>query len=340
MAMVGLTVLGLLEFDSVIIPITAWVFYGGLICFWSLAITRDGLLPAKSTQPEGKTFRQVLRYSIPLGIAGIVTIATGAADPAVVGGLLNDTQLGAYNLAISISGGLGAVLFQPLNTAFFPETSSSSRDPEQLSNGVRLAFRYSLLALVPVSFGVAALSTQFINLFSGGGPSYLAANLPLQFMACFFVFIAMQGIPTSLLLSTGKTTQVMLIGIVTVVLDLALSLLLVPSSGLLGATASRIVVDIAGCLMSVYLTKKYLAGVADNKFYAKVFAMSFIMLAVVLSLSTFVSNSTITLIPYGVIGGVIVFVCVRGFKLLTDEDKRYLEHFVPARFGRLMEVLL
>ena len=54
-------------------------------------------------------------------------------------------------------------------------------------------------------------------------------------MSCFFLFIAMQGIPTSLLLSTGKTTQVMLIGIVTVVLDVALSLLLVPSFGLLGA---------------------------------------------------------------------------------------------------------
>ena len=62
----------------------------------------------------------------------------------------------------------------------------------------------------------------------------------------------------------------MLIGIVTVVLDLTLSLSLVPSFGLLGATTSRILVDIAGFLIAVYLIRNYLAGVADVVFYAKV----------------------------------------------------------------------
>ena len=128
LAMVCFTVIGLLEFHSVIVAIIAWVIYGAVICCWSLVITRKGLL-ASSTRIEGRTFKQVLRYSIPLGIAGIVTVATGAADPVVVGGLLNVTQLGAYNLAISISGGLGVVLFSPLNNAFFPETSSSARIP-------------------------------------------------------------------------------------------------------------------------------------------------------------------------------------------------------------------
>ena len=42
LAMVGLTVLGLLEFQSVIVPIIAWVVYGAVICIWSLAITRKG----------------------------------------------------------------------------------------------------------------------------------------------------------------------------------------------------------------------------------------------------------------------------------------------------------
>ena len=62
-----------------------------------------------------------------------------------------------------------------------------------------------------------------------------AASLSLQLMSCFFLFIALQGIPTSLLLSTGRTTKVMLVGIVTVVLDVVLSLLLVPNFGLLGS---------------------------------------------------------------------------------------------------------
>ncbi len=340
LAMVCLTVLGLFEFHSVIVPIVGWVFYGLVISVWSLAITRKRLLVAAPARARGRTVKQVLRYSIPLGIAGIVTVATGAADPLVVGGLLNEAQMGAYYAAIAISGGIGVMLFTPLNTAFFPETSSNANDPGKLTSGLRLAFRYTMLALIPVSFALVGLSKQMIRLFSGGAASYLIANPSLQLMSFFFLFVAMQGILTSLLLSTGRTVQVMWIGVVTVVLDLALSVLLVPSFGILGAATSRIVVDIAGFLMAVYLTKAYLAGVADVGFHAKVIASSLIMLGVLFSLSKFLSNRTLTLGPYALIGAAVFLLCARGLQLLTEEDKRYLEHFMPASLGRLMRMLL
>ncbi|MDA4117306.1 MAG: oligosaccharide flippase family protein [Thaumarchaeota archaeon] len=340
LAMVSLTVLGLFELHSVIVPIVAWIFYGVLISVWSLAITRRPLLLAHSARTGRRTLKQVLRYSMPLGVAGIVTVATGAADPLVVGGLLNVTQLGGYYAAIAISGGLGVMLFTPLNTAFFPETSSNASDPKKLSAGLRLAFRYTALALVPVSFAVVGLSKQMIRLFSGGAASYIIANPSLQMMSFFFLFVAMQGILTSLLLSTGKTTQVMIIGVVTVVLDLALSVLLVPSFGILGAATSRILVDIAGFLMALYVTKKYLTGVADVDFHVKVFVASFIMLGVLFSLSKFVSNRTLTLFPYTLIGVIVFLLCARVFELLTEEDKRYLEHFMPSSLGRLVRLLL
>jgi len=339
-ATVGLTVIGLLEFHSVIVPIVAWVVYGAVIIVWSLAITRRPLLVADYVGPGSKTVRKVLRYSIPLGIAGIVTVATGAADPIVVGGFLSEAQLGAYYAAIAISGGLGVMLFTPLNTAFFPETSSKANDPSELSMGLRLAFRYTALALIPVSFALVGLSKQMIRLFAGGVSSYLLANPSLQMMSGFFLFVAMQGILTSLLISTGRTTQVMMIGIVTVVLDLALSVLLVPSLGLLGAATSRTLVDIAGFLMAVYLTRSYLRGVADFWFQVKLVASSLVMLGVLFSMSKFISNRALTLIPYSLIGVAVLLLCARTLRLLTEEDKRYLEHFVPRSLGRLMRQLL
>jgi stage V sporulation protein B len=340
LATVGITVLGLLEFHSIIVPILAWVVYGAVITVWSLAITRRRLLVADPAKAGGRTFWQVLRYSIPLGIAGIVTVATGAGDPIVVGGYLDQAQLGAYYAAIAISGGLGVMLFTPLNTAFFPESSSNADDPSKLISGLRLAFRYTALALIPVSFALVGLSKQMIRLFAGGVTSYLVANPSLQMMSGFFLFVAMQGILTSLLLSTGKTVQVMLIGIVTVVLDIALSLWLIPSFGLLGAATSRTLVDIAGFLMAVYLTRNYLRGVADIGFHAKLIASSLVMLAVLFSMSKFISNRALTLVPYSLIGVAVLVVCARTLRLLTEEDKRYLEHFVPSRVAKLIRVLL
>jgi O-antigen/teichoic acid export membrane protein len=340
LATVGLTVLGLLEFHSVIVPIVGWVVYGIVIIVWSLAITRRPLLVAASARTGGRTAKQVLRYSLPLGVAGIVTVATGAADPIVVGGFLSQTQLGAYYAAIAISGGLGVLLFTPLNTAFFPETSSNANDPSTLSTGLRLAFRYTSLALIPVSFALVGLSKQMIRLFSGGIPTYLLANPSLQMMSAFFLFVAMQGILTSLLLSTGKTTQVMLIGMVTVALDLALSVMLVPSFGLLGAATSRTLVDVAGFLMALYLTRSYLKGVTDFWFQVKLIASSLVMLGVLFGMSKFISNRALTLVPYSLVGVAILLLCARSLRLLTEEDKRYLEHFVPRKVGKVMRQLL
>lgn len=338
--MVAVTVFGLLVFNSVLVPIIAWSLYGGVICICSLLVTRRSVSAYSGAKFDPSSYKQILKYSIPLGVAGIVSVATGAADPMVVGGVLSVTELGAYNAAIAIAGGLGVIFFTPLNTAFFPETSSYALDSTKLSSGLRLAFRYSVLALIPVSFALAALSTQMIDLFSGGGSSYLVANLSLQLMSVFFIFVAMQGIPTSLLLSTGKTTQVMIIGVTTVVLDVVLSEILVPNFGLLGAATSRILVDISGFLMAVYLTKSYFRNVIDFGFYIKVIAMSVIMFVVLSSLSAFVSNSALTLVPYILIGTTVLFACVKSMHLLTEEDKVYLEHFLPERFGKIVDKIL
>jgi len=339
-AMVCLTVVGLLVYNSVLIPVVAWVVYGAVICLWSFGIVRKGIALRSSSSTDGETYKKVLKYSIPLGIAGIVTVATGIADPMVVGGLLSEAQLGAYNAAIAISGGLGVVFFSPLNTAFFPETSSVAHDETKLKDGMRLAFRYAVLALIPVSFALAALSVQMIDLFSGGGSSYLVANISLKLMSLFFVFVAMQGIPTSLLLSLGKTAQVMFIGIVTVLLDLFLSELLVPYFGLLGATTSRIIVDVAGFLIATYLTRSYFKDVLDLGFYTKVILMSFVTFLVLFTLSHFVSNNVITLIPYILLGLGVSLLCARSFNLLTEEDKVYLEHFVPPKARKLVRLVL
>jgi O-antigen/teichoic acid export membrane protein len=338
--MVAITVVGLVEFHSVLVPIVASASYGAIVIAWSLTITRRPLLVARSSKLGRQELKEVLRYSVPLGVAGILAVVAGYGDPLVVGGYQSEAQLGAYFVAIAISGGLGVLLFTPMNTALFPEMAWNANDPKKLSAGLRLAFRYTVLALIPVSFALAALSKQMIKLFSGGAATYLSANLSLQLMSVFFLFVAMQGILTSLLLSTGKTVQVMVIGVVCVALDFALSLLLVPSFGILGAATSRVLVDIAGFSMALYLTKSFLSSVPDARFQAKTLAASILVFLVLASLSAFLSARTMTLIPYSVIGVGIFLLCARWMRLLNDEDKRHLEHFMPAGLGKLVWVLL
>ena len=339
LAMVAFTAVGLLELHSVLAPILGWVFYGLVITVLSLRVTRHhfaGAAPPGPARPTG----QVLKYSLPLGVAGILTVITGAGDPLLLGALVNASQMGEYYAAIAISGGLGVILFTPLNTVFFPETSSSLHDPRRISKGLSLAFRYTILALLPVSFTLAALSRQMIWLYSGRNSPYLAATSPLQLLSIFFFFVAMQGILTTLLLSKGKSVQVMSVGIVTVALDILLSVLLVPPFGILGATARRISVDAAGLAVVAFLTREHLRGTFDFKFLGKVLSASGIIFLVLYSLSVAVSHRPSTLITYTAVAGVLFLLCVHGMHILDEADKRRAEHVAPRFLKRFVRTLL
>ena len=81
--------------------------------------------------------------------------------------------------------------------------------------------------------------------------------------------------------------------------------------------------------MAVYLTRSYLRGIADIGFQVKLIGSSLVMLGVLFGMSKFISNRALTLLPYSLIGVAVLLVCARGLRLLTEEDKRYMEHFVP-----------
>lgn len=338
-AMVSFTAVGLLEFHSVLVPIVGWAVYGLVVTALSLGVTRGSLVGANPSGNSGAT-SQVLRYSLPLGIAGVLTVITGAGDPLLVGAFFNASQMGEYYAAIAISGGLGAILFTPLNTAFFPETSSRLNDPGKLSKGLRLAFRYTILALVPVSFALAALSRQVIGLYSGPHSAYFLATTSLQLLSVFFFFVAMQGILTTLLMSKGRSVQVMMIGVVTVLLDLLLSVTLVPPFGILGATASRILVDVAGMALAIVLTREFLRGVFDFRYLAKVLSASGVVFAVLYSLSTLVSHRPGTLLSYSAVGFGLFLLSARGLHIFDEADKRRAEHVTPGFLKKYVRVLL
>ena len=339
LAMVCFTALGLWEFQSVLVPIAGWVLYGIVVTILSFWVARGSLLKLHLTD-ESKAVGNVLNYSVPLGVAGILTVITGAGDPLLVGAFLSASQMGEYFAAIAISGGLGVILFSPLNTAFFPEAATHPDNRKRLSTGLKLALRYTTLALVPVSFALAAMSRQVIGLFSGVPSTYLAADTSLRLLSVFFFLVAMQGILTSLLLSTGKTVQVMIIGAATVVLDIALSVALVPSFGILGATVSRILVDVAGLGVALYLTREFIGGAIDFRFEGKVLVTSVLIFLTLYALSALISFRPATLLPYSIVAGAVFIFSDWSMHILTDADKKNLLHFLPPYIGKYVRPYL
>ena len=274
---------------------------------------------------------------MPLGVAGIIAVFATSSDSVIVGGYLNPSSLGIYQAAISISGVLGVVALTPLTTALLPEISNSQSHGD-VSYGIRLAFRFATLAVLPVSLFVASVPSQLLGLFTTGG-GYLAGSLTLELIAIFYVFIAIQMILLVLLQAVGRTLQVIVVGVVTAATDIGVAIILVPHFGLAGAVTSKVAVSLDGTFVSIYLTRIYLKNLDKSSFYVKGTVAALIPFVIILALSFFLSSRIITLIPYALLYALLFLVCVRWLRLISPEDRTFLRHTLPGSLQKVADYI-
>jgi len=340
--MVALTIIGLELYHNISVAFYAWIIYFTMLIFWSGRILLRSLPPNSDFGPKSAGsslgYRKILRYSIPLGIAGIFFILTSDIDLVVVGGDLNPTSLGIYNTAVTISNVLTFVLIGPLITALLPEASSRIRSLRDISNGLRLAIRFVFLAILPASFLVAALAPQLLELFSGGS-RYLAGSEPLQIVATLYIFLAVQTVIYSILQATGNTLEVLIIGVVAASTIFGLSLLLVPYFGITGASIARSTSAIVGMASACYVARGFLKKLDSSRFYLKAVWSALIPFVAVWCLTSFVSSNAWTVLPYTLIGSAIFVTCLFSFRVLNVEDKSFIYGALPTRIRRRLPFL-
>ncbi len=331
-ASVGIAVAGVVLFKSLAVVIASWAVYGLLVLVFCLPHIWPHLLRAKPSYVE------VLRYATPLGVVALVSVVSSNVDILIVGGYLNPTSLGIYNAAITIASVLTAFFVAPLATAFFAETSASSRNPEEVATGVALATRFAFTAVLPASFYASAMSTQLLDLISGGGV-YFEGVLALQLVTLFYVLSVVSLLLGYVLLSEGRTESVLVINLVTAAGGITIALSLIPRLGLFGAAISRIGVMALGAYVSFFLTRQRLNITKDARFYLKAIFSSALPACTIFALSAFVSNQTITLLPYSLIAVTIFLCCVKALKLLDSRDRELIRQALPPRFKWFIKLL-
>jgi stage V sporulation protein B len=340
--MVVFTIATLELSHNLFVTFYAWIIYFGMLIFWSVRVLFADL--SHTTQlkridrSDSLTYGDLLKYSIPLGIAGVFFVLTTEIDLVVVGGDLNPSALGIYNTAVTISNVLNFVLITPLVTALLPEASYRIRNSSEISNGMRLAIRFVALSVLPASFLVAAVSPQLLELFSGG-PRYETGAEPLEIIAIFYVFFAVQYVIYSILQAKGNTIQVFVISAITAATIFGLSVLLVPFLGLEGAAIARSVSAVVGMVVAWYIARNFLKNLDGTSFYLKTLVSCLIPFALDWSLTTFVSRSGWTIVPYTLLGAGIFLGCLRAFRVLNSEDKVFLIRALPASVRRKLPFL-
>jgi O-antigen/teichoic acid export membrane protein len=345
LAMVILTIVGLELTHNFYVSLYAWIIYFAMLIGWSARILvvslPKGNIPSNhvTSSPESLSYRDLLRYSLPLGIAGIFFVLTTQVDIVVVGGDMNPSALGIYNTAVTISSVLNFVLITPLITALLPEASFRIRNLSEISNGMRLAIRFVFLSVLPASLLVAAVAPQLLALFSGGA-RYESGSVPLQIIAVFYIAFAVQYVIYSILQAKGKTLQVFMISAVSAATIYGLSILLVPSAGLVGASVARSVSAIVGLIFACYIAKEFLKDLDRSNFYLRATISAAGPFVVVWSLTTFVSSKTWTIVPYTLIGAGMFLGCLFFLRVLNNEDREFLLSALPSSLRQQLSTVL
>ncbi len=221
---------GLTFVDALTAYAAACVLTLGLVAVYAFR-RLPGRLPPGHRQPGA--FPKLLRFAVPLFIAGILGSVTGSGDTLILG-LFHLAAVASYTVSLTLARllqvGIGAVayIFLPVSTKFFRRGETSS-----IGMIYTTVTKWMLLFSLPlflVFFFLPSGSLGFV--YSG---RYTTVIAPLQILV-FGAFISTVLGPGSVTqVAFGQTRLVAYNSLAAAVADVGLSLWLIPSYGAVGA---------------------------------------------------------------------------------------------------------
>jgi O-antigen/teichoic acid export membrane protein len=268
-----------------------------------------------------KNARQLLAFSWPLMISGILFQLRYQADKLFLGSFLNPTQVGFYSAAIPIMWGLLLV-----NGAFTPPMLplltrlQGTGAQQEFETVFRAVNRWIFYVSFPLISLVALFPRPIVLLVFGS--QYLAAVPVVRILALGALMFYLSGIGGSVLNAIGETRIVLLVEVAGAGTNLLLNYLLIPRLGIEGAAWATLASFLINSLLVIAFIKRKIGfWILDSKWlrYGGSFLLTFLLLSL---LTTRIAHSTfdetgLTLLVAAVatmVVGIVVGLKVAGLK--------------------------
>ena len=213
-----------------------------------------------TTKEELALAKVLLIFAFPVLITGLAEILLfDMIGNYVIGAYLASEQLGFFGAATPVAR-LPLIISMSVATAVLPATAEAMglNNRNVLHNYVNQSYRYVALVVVPMCVGTMLLATPIMNLLYIN-PAYMNGAAALQILALGMLFFTIYTVSSSIAQGLGKPYLPMTILVFGVILDVAMSIFLVPIYGINGAAIS---LTITAFLIMVFIVWKTLQ-VAD-----------------------------------------------------------------------------
>jgi len=200
-----------------------------------------------------QTLKEMLRYGIPLSVASIISGFLVQLYAFLMAIYCTDTMIGNYSVATQFAT-LLTFFTVPISTVLFP--AFSKIDPQKERELLRTVFassvKYTAIILVPATMAVMTLSKPMISTLFGEKWTYAPSFLTLYVVNNLFVIFG--SLPMgSILAGLGETKIQMILSVITLAFGIPLSLLFIPSMGIMGLIITSVTAGIPSMGLGLYL---------------------------------------------------------------------------------------
>ena len=194
----------------------------------------------------------VLRYSLPLYIPGLIGIPLSQFYNILRAIYVTDVEIGNYQIASNLLTPIGIVT-SSMSTALFTTLPQLINEDYKFRDAVNRAARYTAAVVTPIAIALALFSKQAVYIVYGS--QYDLAPLYLSIMALSSL-LAPFGVVTMYLNIIGATRITMMLNIVGMMMGLPITWILLVHYGMLGAIVASLINSVLGTVVSLITVKR------------------------------------------------------------------------------------
>jgi O-antigen/teichoic acid export membrane protein len=202
----------------------------------TVIVKRMAAIHVRASRP---LWNELARFAVPVGIAGMLTLAYGRIDQVLVFQLAGANDAGLYGAMYRI---LNTTAFVPMAvmTTLFPVLSAVDRD--QMRRLVQQACEYLAMASLPIFAFVLVASAQIVNLLFG--PDFVAGHNALRVLMGAFVAICFGYVGGSMIVVLRLQKMFIRYAVVALVINVGLNLIFVPKYGYIAAAWITLITEL------------------------------------------------------------------------------------------------
>lgn len=248
------------------------------------------------------TWRRLMRDAVPLGVVTILGLASYRLDALVLAFLKDSYDVGIYGLAyrfMEAAVPLGAFIVAAVFPLLVREESGAERRALQIARAADLLLVTSIGAAV----ATIVLAPDLVRLL--GGPAYDPAVVPLRILALSLPFSFVGMLLSWTLVARGLQHRLIPLAAVSVVLNLALNLALVPTYSYKASAAITLAMEIVGVIALTAFVRRWVGASPSLRSTVRIVLSGVISLTVGL-LFPFAGEIIAALVAAAVFGGLVL----------------------------------